>query len=544
MNKSILDCLKKSTLFILPVIFVIIALIIHFGKGNFFMTHVDPEYFHLFNGLNLAIFNLAVDFIHHPGTTIQIIFAVSAHIVNFIQPGNDLIKNALNNPEQFIHGANILLNLLTGITLLTLGIYTYRYSGNIFFALIIQLMPFASYKILLISGRLIPETALIAPILLLALLMVKHLYDQKREKDMQTYIIGFAIIGGLGIAGKLLYLPFLIIPLFFIPTIKLRLKYLAYTFIAIVVFAFPVFVHIGKSWEWFGSMLLHSGQWGGGEQNVFNINAAPGRLKTLYQIDKSFFVILGLAAIQLIAFYLLSFFRNMNAVRLNMKMLLAVVLSVALSILMVTKHFALHYYIPTLLFKGFLIFMMTKLLVDVFHSKLSTRIISIGSLIIMLLIVSGQRKSLATANQKNQEWADLFQERAFILQQYNTIDNPLIITSHYRGSTFIESAMVAGVLMSGSLKTTFLADLTEMYPNTYFYYDWSDDFYFWDKFKNAKEFIDLQKPVYIFIGEGMEVGLEVILERLKEAFPDQQPEINLLHHFTDPDEYFYEVRLQ
>jgi hypothetical protein len=310
-----------------------------------------------------------------------------------------------------------------------------------------------------------------------------------------------------------------------------------------VVFAFPVFVHLGKSWEWFGGMFLHSGQWGAGEQNVFDFNAAPGRVKALYQIDKSFFVIIGLAAIQLITFYSLSFFRNMKAMGLSMRMLLAVVLSVALSILMVTKHFALHYYIPTLLFKGFLIFLMTKLLVDVFHSKLSARIISVTSLIIVLLIVSGQRESLARANQKNQEWAELFQERAFVLQQYNTIDNPLIITSHYRGSVFIESAMVAGVLMSGPLKTTFLEDLRGMYPNTYFYYNWTDSFYFWDLFLDASDFVDLKKPIYIFIGDGKEENLEAILNRLRVAFQDYQPQLNLLHHFTDPDEYFYEVIL-
>ena len=65
------------------------------------MVMVDPEYFHLFNGLNLSIFNLSVDYIAHPGTSIQVIYAVSAHIVNLVQPDNDVITNALNNPEQF-----------------------------------------------------------------------------------------------------------------------------------------------------------------------------------------------------------------------------------------------------------------------------------------------------------------------------------------------------------------------------------------------------------------------------------------------------------
>jgi hypothetical protein len=304
-----------------------------------------------------------------------------------------------------------------------------------------------------------------------------------------------------------------------------------------------VFVHFGKSWEWFGGMFLHSGQWGAGEQNIFDFNAAPGRISALYQIDKNFFIILGLGILQLITFYLLSFHKNMKVQSLNMKMLLAVLLTVALSILMITKHFSAHYYIPTLVFKFFVIFLMTKLFVDFFHTKIVTRIISVFALIITLVIVSGQKESLAKANQQNHEWAELFQERAFILQQYNTIDNPLIITSNYRGSPFIESAMVAGFLMSGPLKSTFIAQLTEKYPNTYFCYNWTDDFYFWNQFKAAEEFISPQKTVYIFIGEGQEENLEVILTRLKTGFPDYQPKVNLLYHFTDPDEYFYELML-
>jgi hypothetical protein len=104
--------------------------------------------------------------------------------------------------------------------------------------------------------------------------------------------------------------------------------------------------------------------------------------------------------------------------------------------------------------------------------------------------------------------------------------------------------MVAGVLMSGPLKTTFLSYLREIYPNTFFYYSWSDEFYFWDLFEDAAEFVDTDKPVYIFIGEGQEKNLEPIIERLAGDFPGYNPEVTLLQHFTPHDEYFYEVRFR
>ncbi|MEJ2593978.1 MAG: hypothetical protein P8100_02340 [bacterium] len=180
MWNALTSYLKTMLLMILPAIMLVLGLLMHFSRGNFYMMHVDPEYFHLFNGLNLAIFNLAVDFIDHPGTILQIIYALSAHVVNLLFPGNDLISNALQDPEMFIHGASILLNLMTAVTLFGLGWYTYRFTGNLLLALLLQFMPWGTSSILSIMGRLIPETAMIMPLLLLCLLTVKFLTDKQR----------------------------------------------------------------------------------------------------------------------------------------------------------------------------------------------------------------------------------------------------------------------------------------------------------------------------------------------------------------------------
>ena len=141
--------LKKYLFLGIPAVYLILAILIHFNTGKFYLISTDPEYFHLFNGLNLSIFNLAIDYIDHPGTTIQIIYALSAHIVNLIQPENDIIINALNNPEQFIHGASILLSIITSLAIFILGFYTYKYTGNVFLALLLQLMPFGNMRLLL-----------------------------------------------------------------------------------------------------------------------------------------------------------------------------------------------------------------------------------------------------------------------------------------------------------------------------------------------------------------------------------------------------------
>ncbi len=507
------------------------------------MVMVDPEYFHLFNGLNLAIFNLSVDYIAHPGTSIQVIYAVSAHIVNLVQPDNNVITNALNNPEQFIHGASILLNLLTGSTILLLGVYTYKYTGNIFFAILLQLMPFGNYRLVQIFGRILPETALVAPLLLLTLLVVKFIYDNNKEEKTKKYLLGFAIIGGIGIAGKLSYFPFLIIPLFLFSNTKLRLKYILYTAIAIIIFAFPMFVNIDKSWDWFGNMLLHSGKWGSGEKNFMDISAIPERLTLIYNMDKTLFIVLGLALLQLIVFLVVPVLRKNESLKPFLKTLLAFLLSIAVSVFLVTKHYAGHYFYPNFVFKTFIIFLMAALIIALFRSERIKLVISGLVLLVAIVLLIPQFKHLKPVVQRNQIRAEKFDQRARVLEKYNTIDNPLIITSHYSGSPFIESALVDAFLLSSHLKSTFIEHLTKKYPNTYFYFDWSDQFYFWDQFKDANDFVTTQKPLYVFIGEGREPNLTAILDRLKSDFPDRQPELNLLHHFKAPEEYFYEVQL-
>jgi len=525
------------------VIFFMLAILIHFNSGKFYIISTDPEYFHLFNGLNISIFNLAVDYIAHPGTTLQMIYAWSAHIVNIVEPANGIITNAMNNPEDFIHGANILLNILTGLSIFALGLYTYKYTQNIFLAILLQLMPFSNFKILMISARLLPETVLIAPLILLVLIVVKFLYDEHREEHLKKYLFGFAIIGGLGIAGKLSYLPFLIVPLFLLPSSKLRIKYLLYTFVAIIIFAFPVFTHLGKSWDWFGGMLLHSGKWGSGESNIIETAAIPNRLSILYYMDKSLFILMGIAFLQWVIFYFIPYFRRKrnNTTFLVLKTMGAFLLAISIAVLLVTKHFAAHYFNPFLLLKFFILYLIIELFLPFFKSNKAKLLVTSFVLLIAFSLVIPQVKQLKFSYGQLTKRAKHFNDEAYVLKQYNTIDNPLIISSHYRGSPFIESAMVGGCLMSGPLKSTFIHQLAAKYPNTYFYFDWTDKFYFWDKFRRAKDFVDVKKPLYIFIGEGKEPCLPIIMERIKKDFPDKETKLVLLQTFSKPSEYFYKV---
>jgi hypothetical protein len=412
----------------------------------------------------------------------------------------------------------------------------------------LQLMPFSNYKILIISGRILPETALIAPLLLLVLLSVKYLYDHQRDNNLKKYIFGFAVVGGFGIAGKLSYLPFTIIPLIILPNSSTRMRYIGYLVLATIVFAFPVFMHPVKSWEWFGSLFVHSGKYGGGNADIIDLNEIPGRLGILFNMDKTLFILIGIASVQLIIFYIIPWFRRKNNLIMTSKILFAFLLAFVITLLLIAKHFETHYFNPFLLFKIFFLYLIFEMAWPLFDSLKLKRYISVAALLVAIIMIIPQLKDLKFNARQITERANHLAKREFQIKQYNTTDNPLIIASHYRGSPFIQSAMVAGCLMSGSLKTTFIHKLADKYPNTYFYFEWTDSysewrnkFYFWDKFRDAKDFIDVHKPAYIFIGEGQENSLSLIMERIRTNFPEENANIELLQEFNQPNEYFYKV---
>lgn len=540
--KHLYGYLRRISVAVIPVIFLTLAILIHFSSGKFYLLNTDPEYFHFMNGLNLSILNLAVDYIDHPGTTIEVLFAISAHIVNLLFPGSDLISNALNHPEAFIHGANILLNIITACTLFLLGYFTHKYTGNVPMALLMQLTPFYSIRLLIVSGRVLPESVMIPILILLILLIIKYIYDTEQGRNSKLYALAFAIIGGLGMATKMSYFPFLIIPLFLLDVKKRIKQYLLYSPFAIVIFAFPLFINLGKSWRWYSNMLLHSGQWGSGATNFVDVANVPGRLQKIFDVDHALFILIGFAVFQLIIFYSFRFFRNKGHITILLKRaLLAVIVAIIIFVLFVTKHFAYHYILPLLVFKAFVIFLMGSLLLSVIGSKNIRKYVSLAVFLLTLMLIVPQSKYLGASVKIKQEQAAKFEDRERMLDSYNTKDNLLIISPHYRGSPFIQTALAGGFMLSGQLRSTFKKQLRETYPLTVLYVNWNDQFYLWDKFKDADEFLDTQKTAYIFIGEGKEKDLEIILNRIRKQLPDNIVIAELLFNFENPNEYFYKI---
>ncbi|HHJ10844.1 MAG TPA: hypothetical protein ENK25_08125 [Bacteroidetes bacterium] len=544
-RKIFSSTLESRLLFLaLPVVFLMIVLLIHFSYGPFFMHHIDPEYFHLYSGICLSRLSLSVEYIAHPGTTLQILFAISARIVDLLQPTSDLITNLISNPEQYIHGTNILLNIINAFVLFFLGFYTYRCSGNYGYAFLLQLIPFSSHYLLTVSARLIAESVELVPVILMIMLTVKYIYDSSRDKNMNFYSIAFAVISGLGIAGKISFFPFVLLPLVLISEKKYRIRFLLYTALAVAVFAFPLVVHLHKSREWFGNMFTHSGKWGGGSKSFINLSQAPDRIKSLYlYVDKQFFVISGLATLQYLIFLIIPSLRKNSSGRVILRVFTGLILSVLLYVFLVLKHFAFYYLFPALAVKVFFLYLMTELLVRVIRDKRMKRWLPALTLIVALVLVVPQVRTLKkrmsdiAVAERNSE------EKYYTLKTYFSPDTTVIISSAYYGSPFISWAHVNAFNITGKLRNAFTPALKKKFPSTYFYFPWTDKFFFWGDYLKSQQLVDGKKTIYVYIGEGKEGDMDAIMKRLKEEMPETEFQKVLLHKFENPAEYFYRIKL-
>jgi len=231
---------------ILPITYLLNAYILHNFQGSFFLGSVDPEYFYLYNGVVLSDGNLSLQYIAHPGIPLQYVIAFSTSLISFFQPG-EKIKDLIDDPEKYIHAANLLMNMLIALVLFICGIKSKKYSGSYFTALLFQFSPFGSAAVLGLSRRLIPESLMIIPLLLTGLMVIKLIYNENKARSSLTDVIIFGVIIGFGMACKLSFLPVLMIPLILLKiNLKQKVQLVLYTLLFFAIFAYPVIFNFSQ----------------------------------------------------------------------------------------------------------------------------------------------------------------------------------------------------------------------------------------------------------------------------------------------------------
>src|SRR5690554_2018930 len=518
---------RNVFLLILPALYLLVSSVFNREFGNFYQFSVDPEYSIIYNAILIASGNLAINFIAHPATPLIYLSAISSRIVHFFTAETSLKEDFLNHPEKYIHAANTFVNLIIAISLFLCAIYIARLTKSFFIPLILQLSIFANQHTLGLSARLIPELSMLIPIILLTTLTIEYILSDKKKTN--KYLWQFPILIAFGIACKLIFAPLIILPLVLIKANwKYRLKLIRNILILTALFAYPLITNINESSKWIKSIFTHSGIHGGGDDNIINWSLIPEHFISLYKLDPTLFIVIILSFI----FYILQLFIKNKSRQLNtiLAAILGISLSLFLVILLISKHFSLHYIMPFLAFKSILILLLAWGVYKTIKTNFIKLPLKVYKLIVATIIVIICGIEFKKTNDYQISNQGLKSNR---LSDYKIVESliddneaALINIPAYWGSPFIAQAHCYSFMHSYRRKTFYKTELKEKFPNFYSFIGWSDKFNHWDNFVELQYIIKHYDKVFLY-SENQDDFKKVskLLKKLEDITPLKKNEL-------------------
>jgi hypothetical protein len=333
-----------------------------YARGPYYIcSDTDNDYLYLVSSLAMAE-SKQVFFTDHPGTTLQILGAVSlkiSHALDFSEK-DSLEFAVLKNPEFYLKVINIVLVSLNVLILFVIGLVTFNLTKNIGLALLLQYSPFFS-NITLRWGlnNISCEPLLLFTSMLFVLILVKMVVDANIYKSAHWYMVVFSLISGFGIATKVTFAPLLIIPLIALPKFRNKIGFLLLTGVSAIVWTWPIHSQYERILHFFYITLTNTHWYGYGPSGIdtasIKINLLNMLTGLLYNPLNILFLLTPFLII--IIFIWSAAKRKIVWQDTSFKVLLAVMVSQLFSSLIVIKQNAERYALPALSLIGFLLFL-------------------------------------------------------------------------------------------------------------------------------------------------------------------------------------------
>ena len=278
LNRLINPTLVLSTVPVLVVLVGVVLLFkmypIHINSGTGFGQ--DPAYQYLFAAIDILQGN-APAHTDHPGTPLQTLIAgviTSSWLVLRLlgQTSLGLFDSVLRAPEIFLGAASSTLLIITSAANFYFGYRIYQATRQYSISLACQLAPLLYAAVIPNVVFPTPEALLIALSLILMGILVPVIFNtgQTRRQFSQSAANWAGVVCGLGVATKLTFVPMLAL-LLFLGSPKLILRAFCACILAWFVGVLPILPRLGTMFQWFYSLLMHSGIHGAGERSVFSI---------------------------------------------------------------------------------------------------------------------------------------------------------------------------------------------------------------------------------------------------------------------------------
>ncbi len=453
----------------IPAAFLLLQLMLIADYRHFFLSSHDPAYGYLFNGLNLAMGNLQLGLYAHPGAPLNVLVALNLAADGLIQGFHTLPERVLSHPELYLHIISMELLLMQAAAFYLAGLYVFRNTGNKAVSLAVQLTPFLSVQGFAFSSVVMLEPLLLFPVLVLVAVLSAFAFNpvyviSHRERTAMAVAIAF------GLSAKVVFFPVFLLPFFILDGWKNKGIYTATVLLALSVFLIPVYAVFPQFLNWIRDLFLHTGQYGSGSAGVIDWGSFTDHLARLLQANGWFTACMVLV--------LLTVTMAVSRGRIHdrkVRVAAGILVVFVLNLVMVAKHYAVHYMIIShnLVVAGILV-SATWLYTTFRHGRIlpESRLLLLTVTLSLLAagwIISaiGYSPGLRNPRMETLPWGRTTLPRILVLEA---------------PGPFRETALFHGMSFSGGMKGRYAQILRKRYPETFFYYpaedrlaDWSHD---------------------------------------------------------------------
>ena len=483
---------SKYLLIIFPALYLLLGFYFRQVFGDLSLRSTDPEYIDFISSMCVATGKFSQANIDHPGAIFQILLAVVFRITHFFRgSGTPFFEDAMAHADLYLAVGNLAITAIISFVIFWAGKATLKITNNITYALIIQTAPFIINVWYEIIGRIYPELIFVIPVYLLGIQLLKEIYQQNKNSKQSLYI--YAFVTGIGLSIKMTFLPFAILPLFMLKKISSKLKYLLYSTIAFFILSPQVAFQWHHFWGWMKGMFIHSGRYQAGGSNIINAELFTKNLYKLLVDERYFFY--AAAIMVLILLILLFTKKRWSPISRMFSGLTLVILGI---VFIVSKQYAIRYFLPALLFYPFLL-ILDKEAIQLFFKQ---KVLKYSLSVILVVIIGFQLNNSIgymgiVSKSLSKQMSARIQTRDFI----QTLDKNsyTIITSQDYGSPYPQYALMFSFAMGGKHWPDYKAKLNKLFPDNYMYFTWDNTIKYWGKPYNAREIATSGKPVFLYL---------------------------------------------
>lgn len=480
-------------LILVPVIFMIAG--IQFDRTKY---STDPESAYLLNGVNIAELR-AVGHFDNPGTTVQMYSAIVLRVTHLLRSNNTGIEtDVLQNSEYYIEVLRHSLIVLNSLLIFLLGYTAFSLFRNFWLAIILQVSPFLSVTLMEENfTKVAPEPVLFATILVLAMLLMKFYCTHNEEN--KKYVWLFALISGFGLATKMTFLPFIIIPFLILDEWRKKLLYSVLIIPSFVLFTLPAVKGYPHMVSWFFNLSTHTGTYGQGNSGIIDPSQYLNSLLLIAQNNKVLVIELILAAFVLLLFGLVKtkFSKSQSQSDKGLIILISVLAAQLGSIILVAKHYhSNHYLFPALSLIGFVIVFIFLIIRNYVGIK-GQQVIKISQPLVLAVLLGAALLNVPDLVLAYNGYRDSNKDTDETLARIDRDYKGFVKTYFYPSSFNVYSSLRWGNVYSKQIHTN---KLMQLFPEGLFYNGLEKSFQFWETGLSPAEFVHRYGDRILLVG--------------------------------------------